>query len=238
MNFRHLLPPVLLLSAASAFAADPGPASAAIPDHPLATYASLGSSFAGDTGLAKLGWSEAQFNAFLDGIRATYRGQPYALIEDAGRLRQEVQERLKQASAEVERGQLDFSQPGRVEAYMKEAVKQYKLQLSDSGLAYGINEGGSNFHPGPGDTVVLTCEAVAADRETPLPGLALKEQRAKVADLLPGLNEAVQMMSPRSSALVVLPPDLSFGSGPWPDGVPRGSPILCMLQLHEIVTPP
>lgn len=237
MNLRRLLPAVLLLPAGIALAANPAPAPTPAV-YPLETFASLGSNFARDTGLNQLGWTEAQFNAFIDGVRATYRGQGYVFTDDANRLRTEVQEKLRIASEKLEQAQLDFSQPQRLQSYMKDAAKQYKLQFSDSGLAFTLVARNSNLHPGPDDSVVLSCESFAADRRTPVPALALKQQRTKVSALVPGLAEIVQMMSPDGSALVVLPPDLSFGAGPWPEGVPPGSPVICMLQLHEIVAAP
>src|SRR5688572_27015698 len=101
MNLRRLLFPVLLLPPlAAAFAAEPPPAPAPAAPYPQEAYASLGSNFARDTGLAQLGWTEEQFNAFLDGVRATYRGRPYAFSEQAVRLQKDVQERLKQAGEE------------------------------------------------------------------------------------------------------------------------------------------
>ena len=39
------------------------------------------------------------------------------------------------------------------------------------------------------------------------------------------------------TSLPDLPPALSFGSGPWPDGVPAGAPTVFFLELHEVVEP-
>ena len=47
----------------------------------------------------------------------------------------------------------------------------------------------------------------------------------KMENLLPGLMEGLQMMTIDASAVFVLPPNLSFGNNPWPDGVQRGAPI-------------
>lgn len=238
MNLRHLFFPIVFAHAALGFAADPASAVPATAAYSIEAYVSLGSNFARDTGLDRLGWSEQQFNAFIDGVRATYRGRGYVLTEDAGRLRKDVEERLRIASEQAAQADLDFSQPQRLQAYMKEAVKQYKLQLSDSGLAYRLVARNSNLHPGPEDSVVFSCEGFAPDRRTPVAALASKHQRVKVADLLPGLAEVVQMMSPEGTALIVLPPELSFAAGTWPEGLPPGSPVICMLELHEIIAAP
>jgi FKBP-type peptidyl-prolyl cis-trans isomerase len=204
----------------------------------LETFASLGSNFARDTGLNQLGWTEQQFDAFIDGIRATYRGRGYVFTEDAMKLRGEVEEKLRLAAEKEQLAQLDFSDPKKVQAFMKEAAKQHQLQFSDSGLAFRLALRGSNQRPAPEDTVVLSCESVLPDGHTPVSVLTFKQRRVRVEELIPGLVEIVQMMSPDGSALVLVPPDLSFGTGPWPDGLPRGTPVVCILQLHEIIAAP
>ena len=102
MNLRRLLPAVLLLPTIAAPAAEPAAAPAPA-KYPIEAYVSLGSNFARDTGLNQLGWTEQQFNAFIDGLRATYRGRGYVFTEDAKRLRQDVEEQLRAAS-EISRG--------------------------------------------------------------------------------------------------------------------------------------
>lgn len=51
----------------------------------------------------------------------------------------------------------------------------------------------------------------------------------------PGLAEGVQLLQGGGKALIFIPPALSFGDGPWPDGVPRGMPLGFFLELHEII---
>ena len=45
------------------------------------------------------------------------------------------------------------------------------------------------------------------------------------------------MMTVESHAVFVLPPALSFGQGPWPDGVERGTPLVFQITLHEVKSP-
>ena len=37
------------------------------------------------------------------------------------------------------------------------------------------------------------------------------------------------------NGMFVLPPDLSYGTGEWPHGVEKGSPLLFILMLHEVI---
>ena len=227
---------LLLLAPLRGLPAEKAPAPAAA--YPLEAYSAVGSDFARDTCLAGLGWDEKQLGAFLEGVRATFRGQPYLLDKRAQQLQVEIATRLVALRSKAEQARLDFSQPGRLQTYMKDVTKQYALQLSDSGLAYALMPRQDGFRPGPDDTVVVTCEAVAADQQTELPQISAKHQRCKVATLLPGLAEGVQMLTPGGRALLVLPPDLSYGTGEWPAGVERGAPILFTVTLHEIVAQP
>src|SRR6478735_8095212 len=98
MNLSRLFPVVLLLPALAR--AEPAPKA-----YTLETFASLGSNFARDTGLNQLGWSEQQFNAFIDGMRATYRGRGYVFTDDAMRLRRDVEAQLRLASEKVQQAE-------------------------------------------------------------------------------------------------------------------------------------
>ncbi len=236
MRLSFLAPSLLVLAfAASVVSAD----TSSSQTYPLSTYAALGSSFARDSGLPALGWTEEQFNAFVEGMRASVRGQPYPSDEQTALLKKDIEQRLRALAEEYQRRQLDFTQPGRLDEFMKSMAKQHSLQMSDSGLAYGLMPGrGPKFQPAPEDTVVLSCEALGPDGKTQLPKLRLSEQRVVVESLIPGLAEGVQMMTPGSSAIFIVPPDLSFDETNWPEDLTPGSPIIYMVRLHEIVSAP
>ena len=111
------------------------------------------------------------------------------------------------------------------------------MERSDSGLCYGI-KAGYGARPAPEDTVVISYKVTLADTTTDVPSLAANRLKARVADLLPGLAEALQMMTVDSAAMLVLPPDLSFGAGEWPAGTERGTPLLFTVKLHEVIAAP
>jgi FKBP-type peptidyl-prolyl cis-trans isomerase len=181
-----------------------------------------------------MGWTDAQVAAFIDGIRAAFRGKPYP-PNDAAR---QITERIRQEIAEIESHEREqqFAKPGHLENYLKEICKRLKLTKSDSGLCYGIDPGTTGSRPGPDDTVVVSCAAYAADVATPLPQLSNKNARVKVSDMLPGLGEGVQMMTVGGQAIFVLPPALSFGSGKWPPGVDRGTPLIFRIALINVIS--
>jgi FKBP-type peptidyl-prolyl cis-trans isomerase FkpA len=211
-----------------------------VPSTPLEAYAAVGSSMVQDNRLAQLGWTEAQVEAFLSGVRAAFRGEgrpvdtvAQGLLNDIGRRMQELEqaERRRQFGAEA------FARPGHLQNYLKEISKQFQLERSDSGLCYGI-QAGYGARPGPEDQVILSYKVNLADATTEVPALAVNRQKVRVGDLLPGLAEALQMMTVDSAAMLVLPPDLSFGPGEWPAGTERGTPLVFTVKLHEVLSAP
>jgi FKBP-type peptidyl-prolyl cis-trans isomerase FkpA len=204
------------------------------PLQPLEAFGAVGSDMALANHLNEMGWSEAQVSAFIDGIRAAFQGKPYPPSEAARR----ISERISQQVAEIESRERErkFAKPGHVDDYLKEICKSLKLTQSDSGLCYGINQGASGSRPSPGDTVVVSCAAYAADGATALPQLSSQNARIKVSDMLPGFVEGIQMMTVGGQAIFVLPPALSFGSGQWPPGVDRGTPLIFRIALINVIS--
>ena len=205
--------------------------------HPLAAFAANGSSFAESIHLGELGWSEEQFAAFIDGMRMAYHGKVLPLDEAARRLQSETLSLIENIQTRAKQQlRSEFSQPGRLQQYMKEMCKNLGLQESASGLAYGIQPGRPGVRPGPNDTVVVSCTATAADGKTPLPQLSFDGMKMKMSGLLPGFAEGFQMMTVDSKAVFVVPPDLSFGNGEWPEGVASGTPLVFRIVLHEVIS--
>ena len=205
----------------------------------LREAAALGTSFASNYQLAKLGWSQEQVEAFLNGQRAYFQGKPYALDERARALHEETIRRLENSIANPKQtASAYFSDPERLENYLKEVSKALHLQRADSGLAFGMLTGRGTVRPAPEDTVVISYKVTGPDGQTDLPQLTVEKLRIKVADLLPGLAEGVQMMVPEGRGLFVLPAHLSFGEGPWPSGTEPGSPLIFTVLLHELIPAP
>ena len=82
--------------------------------------------------------------------------------------------------------------------------------------------------------MVVSYVAYAADGTTRLPQLSSDHVRVKLAGLLPGFMEGLQMMTVESKAVLVMPPALSFGENEWPRGVDRGLPLIFYITLHEV----
>ena len=204
---------------------------------PLSAYAAMGSSFIQSSRLSELDWSEEQVTAFLDGIRASFQGKGYAVDETIQRMIGVMTERLREIEKRKQHEAVaKLAEPGQMAQYMKTMRKRLGLQLSDSGLAYSIVSGQQGIRPRLGDTVVVSCDARAADATTKLPQLSNDHVRVKLEALLPGFMEAFQMMTIDSTAILLLPPELSFGTGEWPKGMERGQPLMFRVTLHDVIS--
>lgn len=216
--------------------ADAGPPATPAPP-PLSAYAAVGSSLVQSARIAELGWTDAQLEAFISGVRAGVHGRDLPVDDSTRHLFEEISRRVNEPPSVEKHPTAEFSKPTTLAAYMHEAQKHYHLQFSDSGLGFSINSGIGGAHPRPQDVVVVTCSALAADGTTRIPKLCTDGSRVRVADLLPGLVEGLQMMTVNSQAIFVIPPDLSFGDRQWPEGTERGTPMILTITLHEIISP-
>ena len=153
------------------------------------------------------------------------------------RLAAETSRRIAEIAERARRQAIEpLDQKGRLARYFKAMVKKLALQISPSGLGYNVEPADRNgVRPSPGDIIALTCSVRAADNVTRLPQLSAERIRVKMEGMLPGLMEGLQMMTVGCQAVFVLPPALSFGSGSWPDGVERDSPLIYMVTLNEVL---
>jgi FKBP-type peptidyl-prolyl cis-trans isomerase FkpA len=205
-------------------------------DFPLTSYSAFGSSVGLGGHFGELGWTQDQFDAFAEGMRSAFKGKPYQVEDSARQLAAEMGKRISEIEAgTVAPATAPTFDPSKLVSYMQEATRKYHLQLSDSGLGYNVSTGRNGIRPRLGDTVVMSCDAVAFDGSTKLPQLSSDHIRSKVDQMFPGLREGLQMMTVGSHAILVLPPALSFGHGEWPQGVSPGSPLIFQVTLLDVV---
>lgn len=194
----------------------------------LAPYAALGSYMAENNRLADLNWTQPQFAAFLEGLRASYEGRGLPLDDDAKHLRDQISQRVQ--------AMLAAEKPNPVEDYFRALREKEGVSKTASGLHFRITETADGPKPKPGDTVVISFAAKLPDG-TALPQLSRARARMVVHDLLPGLAEGVQLLSVGGKALVYLPPALAFSEDSWPPQIPHGVPLAFFVELHEIEPP-
>jgi FKBP-type peptidyl-prolyl cis-trans isomerase len=192
----------------------------------LAPYAGLGSFMAENNRIPDLGWTEAQFAAFAAGFRASYEGHGLPLDDSARQLRDEISQRVQAMLAK--------EQPSPLEEYFRTLREKEGVVRTASGLHYRITEPGTGPAPRAADTVVLSFSATLPDGTT-LPPLTRARVRMVVRDLLPGVAEGVQLLRVGGKALVYVPPELAYSERDWPAQLPKNTPLVFFLELHEIV---
>ena len=123
--------------------------------------------------------------------------------------------------------------------YMATVAKQPGVVATGSGLVYKIGRSGAatGLHPRLGDQVRVSYEGRLTD------GTVFDSSAANggplvmtVGQLVPGWNEALQLMRPGDDWTLYVPPSLGYGdqpSGP----IPAGSVMVFRLQLLAIVPP-
>jgi FKBP-type peptidyl-prolyl cis-trans isomerase len=194
--------------------------------HATGAYAALGSFTAENNRIPDLGWTEAQFAEFLEGMRSSYEGRGVPMDEDAKRLRDEIGERV-QKMIEAER-------PDPAEEYFRMLREKEAVSRTPSGLHYRITEPGLGEMATAADTVVISFAGRLPDGRE-LPAFSRARVRMAVRDLLPGLAEGVQLLRVGGKALVYVPASLSFGEQDWPADIPKGVPLAFFVELHEVI---
>jgi len=236
--FRRFLPRsfrgILLFAGAGlcsvqTLAAEPAPAQAPVAGE-LAAFAGFGSEVANQMRMADWKWSDAQFAAFLDGLRASRRGRPYPFDAAAQQLSDQINQRIAELST-----QSAGSTQDPIDQYLRQAREGLGMQQTDSSLLYLIVQAGAGPRPKPSDTVVVSFTVVAADGKTPVPELGAQQLKIRLSDLLPGLTEGLQLVALGGRAVFVVPPKLSFPAGKWPAGVEPGSPLIFRVELMDIL---
>ncbi len=233
MIFRRLRFTLLPLACASVSLATAQPLTPSSPE--AAAYATFGIVIAQNVRLDELRLSDAQFEAFIDGLRRyRLKRPPPSLNSEAETILEDIRQRvnrLQQAPASTSAPQQDP-----LRSYLASVREQLSLQENESGLLHRILSGSVGPRPRAIDSVVIDIAAKSPDMSTDLPQLSRKDARIKVSDLLPGIAEGVQMLTLGASQLLVLPPHLSFGENPWPEGLQPGMPLVFQITLKEIIS--
>jgi FKBP-type peptidyl-prolyl cis-trans isomerase len=196
----------------------------------LDAHEQLGWAAARSAGIADLSWTDAEFAAFVAGLRAAHEKRPVPMGEAGRRLLAEMQRRV----AEV-RAREKAEQDPKLTEFLRTIRASTGLQKTDSGLLCRVILPGGGPRPRPGDMVVANLRVMLPDGRTEVAALSGQDAQVKVGDMPPGVNEALQMLALGGRGVFVVPPHLSFGSGQWPEGLPPGTPILLQIELKDIL---
>jgi FKBP-type peptidyl-prolyl cis-trans isomerase len=200
------------------------------PSGNLEAYEQLGAAAARSAGIADLSWTEAEFAAFVEGLRAAHEKRALPLGEPGRRLLAEMQRRV----AEV-RAREKAEQDPKLQEFLNAIRASAGMLKTDSGLLCRIIMPGAGPRPRPGDVIVANLDVKLPDGRTQVAALSGQDAQVQVGDMPSGVNEALQMLALGGRGVFVLPPHLTFGTGQWPEGVPPGSPLLVQIEVKDIV---
>jgi FKBP-type peptidyl-prolyl cis-trans isomerase len=208
------------------------------PADELAAYGAVGYSVAESLRLQELAWTQEQFEAFIAGMRARRVGAVWSVDKATHTAFMALSQQIHEAQAKAPAPATSSSVPAEADpdlaTFLQEMRRKFGLQEADSGLLFLITRGGSGPRPTKQDEVVISFNATSPDSPKGLPQLSATNTRVKVSDLMPGLAEGVQMLAVDGAALLLVPPELAYAPGTWPEGVKPGTPLMFALRLHDI----
>ncbi|MCC7146315.1 MAG: FKBP-type peptidyl-prolyl cis-trans isomerase [Phycisphaeraceae bacterium] len=120
-------------------------------------------------------------------------------------------------------------------AYLNEYKTKSGVTTTASGLQYRVLAGGSGASPGPTDTVTVHYRARLIDG-TEFDSSFSRNEPAKfpINQVIPGWQEALQMMKKGAKWELVIPPNLAYGERGIPQVIPPNAVLVFEVELLEI----
>lgn len=117
----------------------------------------------------------------------------------------------------------------------EEFAKEEGVVKTESGLLYKIVEAGEGDSPTPDNTVVVNYAGTLPDG-TEFDSSYKRGQPAtfKLAGIIPGWQEVLQLMKPGASYDVVIPPALGYGERGSPPTIPANATLKFKIELIEV----
>lgn len=124
------------------------------------------------------------------------------------------------------------------EDFLAETATQDSVQATESGLLYKVLEEGDGPSPALGDTVVVNYRGTLPD-STEFDSSFNRGQPARfvVGEVIPGWNEALQLMSPGAEYELYIPADLAYGEQAPPQIGPNRA-LIFQVQLLDVMPGP
>ncbi len=244
MKLKSLLPALVLVlgisPASRAQNENSPPAQPAAPESQPATAANytdeqiaeqLGWFLGRQSGLIELGFSEAEIEAVVKGLRAAAAGDESPQDFEAIRPAFEAFMQRKQSGYMSKMREQGTSEGA---AFMAEMTKKNGVVVLPSGLAYEIEQQGSGPTPKPEDTVRVhytgklvngTVFDSSVERGEPMD--------IKLNEVIPGWTEGLQKISKGGKIKLYVPPQLAYGEN-GNQGIPPASTLVFDVELLDV----
>jgi len=169
------------------------------------------------------------------GVEDAYTGKkPLMTPEEAAEVQQKFaarqQERqIKETVAMVQKNR------AAAEKFLAENKKKPGVITTKSGLQYKVIKKGNGPKPGPDDTVKVHYKGTLLDG-TEFDSSYKRNEPAqfKVGQVIPGWQEALQLMPVGSTFELYLPPDLAYGDRGAPPVIEPGSMLIFQVELLDL----
>ncbi len=232
MNYKKLLPTILLISSGYGFAQD-------VPESEAAKF-SYSAGIYSVRSIKPLIDSAAEFDQeqFMQGVKQALEGGDSALTEEQMRevLMAAEQKRAQKAQEELAKAAEENIAKG--DAFREEYAAGEGVQKTDSGLLYKVIEPGEGDSPLKKDTVVVHYAGSLIDGTEFDSSIARGEPATfPLANVIPGWTEIVQLMKPGGKLEVVIPPELAYGERGAGERIKPNSTLVFKIELIEVKEP-
>jgi len=170
-------------------------------------------------------------DAFADGIVDALNGAEAKLSDDE---MQAVVEKYRQAQVDEQAGVASGNQAAG-EAFMAENKTKEGVFITDSGLQYKVLTEGSGKNPGATDTVVVHYRGALIDG-TEFDSSYSRGNPATFSldGIIPGWQEALQLMRPGAKWQVFIPAELGYGERGAGGSIGPNQALVFDIELIEI----
>jgi len=167
---------------------------------------------------------DIDINLLMQGIRDATGGKTVLTEEEAMQAMQEFEKEMiaKQATKSNQ--------------FMADNAKRPGVQTTKNGLQYRVLKQGQGVRPKASDVVRVHYKASYTDG-TQFESTSDKPFTTPVTGVIPGWQEALQMMTVGSKWQIVVPPALAYGAEGAPPAIPPNSALVFELELVEIAKP-
>lgn len=171
--------------------------------------------------------------AFAQALRDTFAGaQPRLTMEQMQATVQEMQA-LQQSQQDA----AGAAAKAAGEAFLLDNAGKEGVQTTASGLQYKVVKAGEGSKPGAGDTVKVHYEGRLLDGTVFDSSFARGEPATfGVGQVIPGWQEAIQLMSPGSTFEVWIPSDLAYGAQRAGSGIGPNETLNFTIELLEVIS--
>ena len=122
-------------------------------------------------------------------------------------------------------------------AFLEKNAKAPGVKVTASGLQYKIERSGpaDGVQPKPGDQVKVHYVGTLSDGKKFESTRDMGEPAVfTVGQLVPGFNEALQLMRPGDLWTIYIPPGLGYGDQAQGDAIPGGSVLVFQMEMLEV----